>query len=57
MAFIIALLISQGVFAQVQSTPADGFEGLWSGAPEIGNQAVPPIVFRIIKNLDGLFNA
>ena len=56
-AFLIALLIGQAGFAQVQSTSADSFEGLWSGAPEIGDQAVPPIVFRIIRNLDGRLNA
>lgn len=57
MAFLIALLIGQAGPAQVQSTPAEDFEGLWSGAPQIGDQAIPPIVFRIIKNLDGRFNA
>ena len=57
MAFIIALSIGQTGSAQVQSMPADSFEGLWSGAPEIGDQEVPPIVFRIIRNLDGRFNA
>ena len=57
MGFLIALIIGQAGSAQVQSTPADSFEDLWSGAPEIGEQAVPPIVFRIIRNLDGRFNA
>jgi pimeloyl-ACP methyl ester carboxylesterase len=57
MAFIIALLIGQAGSAQVQNSPSESSEGLWSGAPKIGNQAVPPIVFRIIKNLDGRFNA
>jgi pimeloyl-ACP methyl ester carboxylesterase len=56
-ASLIALIIGQAGSAQVQNTPADSFEGLWSGAPEIGGQAVPPIVFRIIMNLDGRFNA
>jgi pimeloyl-ACP methyl ester carboxylesterase len=55
--FLIALLICRVGSAQAQNTPTDVLEGLWSGAPEIGGQAVPPIVFRIIKNLDGRFNA
>ena len=55
--FLITFIIGHAGSAQVQSTMADSMEGLWSGAPEIGDQAVPPIVFRIIKNLDGRFNA
>jgi len=54
---LLALAIGQTCFAGIQSTPADRFEGLWSGAPNVGDQAVPPIVFRVIKNLDGRFNA
>ncbi|MFH1965019.1 MAG: hypothetical protein ABIJ42_05700, partial [Acidobacteriota bacterium] len=57
LAFLAALIIGQAGYAQAQSQPADLFEGLWIGSPEIGDQAVPPIVFRIIKNLDGQFNA
>jgi dienelactone hydrolase len=57
MVFLIALIIGRSGSAQVRGTPADSFEGLWSGAPEIGDQVVPPIVFRIIRNLDGRFNA
>lgn len=54
-AFLTVLMISQAVFAQGQQLPADIFEGLWTGSPEIEGQEVPPIVFRIIKNLDGRF--
>jgi pimeloyl-ACP methyl ester carboxylesterase len=57
MAFLITLLIGHAGSAQVQITPDGSFEGLWSGAPDIGGQAVPPIVFRVIMNLDGRFNA
>lgn len=57
MALLIILAIGRSGSAELQSTLSDSIEGLWSGAPEIGDQAVPPIVFRIIRNLDGQLNA
>ena len=57
MALLIALVIGRTGSAEGQSTTTNSIEGLWSGAPKIGDQAVPPIVFRIIRNLDGRFNA
>ena len=57
MALLIVFVIVLVGSAELENTTEHGIEGLWSGAPEIGDQAVPPIIFRIIRNLDGRFNA
>ncbi|UCG57417.1 MAG: hypothetical protein JSU70_21440 [Phycisphaerales bacterium] len=56
-AALITALVGQTSYGGVQEAPGNDIEGLWSGGIEIPGQNVPPIIFRIIKNLDGESNA
>ncbi len=56
-ALLMAAVAGQAGSTEGQSTAHSSIEGLWSGAIEIPGEAVPPIIFRIINNLDGQLNA
>lgn len=43
--------------AERENRATQDIEGIWSGAVEIPGEDVPPIIFRIIRNLDGQLNA